>query len=76
MSMVKTREGYKMGQWNLWRLDDQWNGEKRWSLGVNGPRMYLTCDEETATYVLFALANTDLDVALANMPKSIATDSK
>ena len=58
--MEKTREGFKMGQWSLWRLDDQWNGEKRWSIGVNGPRMYLTCDEETATWVLFCLANTDI----------------
>ena len=65
MKMEKTREGFKMGEWSLWRLDDAWNGEKRWSLGVNGPRMYVTCSEENATWLLFALANTDVDMATA-----------
>lgn len=45
--------------WTLHRLDDQWNGEKRWSAGVNGPRIYLTCDEDTAQLIVRAVNHAD-----------------
>ncbi len=45
--------------WTLHRLDDQWNGEKRWSAGVNGPRVYLTCEEENAQLIVRAVNHAD-----------------
>jgi hypothetical protein len=52
-------ESLKRGRWTLHRLTPQDNGEERWSLGVNGPRMYLTCDETTAISVLMAMVVAD-----------------
>ncbi len=43
-------------KWSLHELDPQSNGERRWSVGVNGPRAYLTCDKETAELIASAPA--------------------
>lgn len=43
-----------MSKWFLERLEDSPAGEKRWSVGVNGPRAYLTTDEDTARLIAAA----------------------
>lgn len=50
-------ESKRFGKYTLWRLDPQGNGEERWSLGVNGPAAYLTCDESVAVWIARAVAN-------------------
>jgi hypothetical protein len=52
-------EKISRGRWNLFRLGKQENGEERWSIGVNGPRAYLTCDEDVAMHILKALDLSD-----------------
>lgn len=37
--------------WELWELEPNKAGERRWGVGVNGPRAYLTCDEPTAKLI-------------------------
>lgn len=50
---------FKAGQWVLWELEPcPFTGERRWSAGKNGPRVYLTCDEETAKLILNAVNRT------------------
>ena len=59
---MKTKTQYPVGSWTLHSLETS-GPETRWSVGVNGPRAYLTCDEETAR--LIAAAQDLLEAAKA-----------
>lgn len=73
---TKTRES-----WTLYELEPNGAGERRWSVGLAGPRAYLTCDKETAVLIsaapemLAALMEIEkfLDVGLDGMKASILT---
>jgi len=59
---TKTNEATKR-RWTLSRLDDQPNGEARWSIGRLGPQVYLTTDENTAALIILAVNAHDALVA-------------
>ncbi len=46
---------YPTGTWTLNELEPNGAGEPRWSAGVNGPRVYLTCDRKTAVQIVTAV---------------------
>lgn len=48
MTQTTSWEKQEFGEWTLFRLDPQENGEKRWSLDNKGVKAYLTCDESMA----------------------------
>ncbi len=56
--MTTKWESKQFGDFTLWRLEPQANGEERWSFGVHGPGVYLTCDEATAVGMAQAYADT------------------
>lgn len=45
--------------WFLSKLDPEKSGQLRWSMGVWGPRVYMTTDEETARRIHGAINSHD-----------------
>lgn len=47
-------------RFTVWALEPNEAGEQRWAVGKNGPRAYLTCDEETAKMICRGMNTVEL----------------